>query len=560
MGAGLDITVEEAAHRLGVSAATVKRRLQNNQLAGRKIGRQWVVDDARLPAPRRTSGTGAASVRQLDIPRALKHVRATDLNDLWVPDVLRWADHLATPGPVLLEASARATTGRCDAASEIEVPKTPMLTRPAVLVSLEDRIAYQAVVGALMPLIEAALSPRVYSSRADKTGNYFFEKSTRQWVRWHRRVGKEVRHGGSWVAKTDLTAYFENVDHAILLSELASAGASPEVLATLRSFLKAWSRTPGRGLPQGPNASRALGNFYLAAVDSVMLTEGVNYWRYMDDVMIVGATKHEAVAGMRVFERQCRRRGLVISGHKTELLTGAKAVEAGRIPRRDDAQYLLDSHQDLKARLALRKILEHSLKADGQVDVGGSTFALWRLAQLVDRTPLRRVLERLEDLGPVARVGVAYLRKFLSRPEVESALSSFLLDPTRNTSPVTESWLFACMVEHPGNLPVDWTARARLVAQDRNGLNFHRMLAVSVMALEKVPADILWIKNELRREYDPEMLRSYLVALARVSELDRVTVAAARARTPSLEATLDFLNNRASLPSLVWRGLDVRVK
>jgi len=45
----MDITVEEAAHRLGISIATVKRRLQNSQLAGRKIGRQWVVDDAKLP-------------------------------------------------------------------------------------------------------------------------------------------------------------------------------------------------------------------------------------------------------------------------------------------------------------------------------------------------------------------------------------------------------------------------------------------------------------------------------------------------------------------------------
>ena len=197
---------------------------------------------------------------------------------------------------------------------------------------------------------------------------------------------------------------------------------------------------------------------------------------------------------------------------------------------------------------------------DGQLDVGGTTFALWRLAQLVDRTPLRRVLNRLEDLGPVARVGVAYLRKFLSLPEVENALSSFLLDPTRNTSPVTESWLFACMLEHPGNLPLDWITRSRAVARDRNGLNFHRTLAAGLMALAKTPADIAWLKGELRREYDPEMLRSYVAALARAGELDRVTAAAVRARTPSLGATLDYLKNRRTLPSLVWRGLEVKVK
>ena len=139
-GGRMDITVEEAATRLGISVATVKRRLQKHQLSGRKIGRQWVVDDAKLPAPTRSGGAGVAAVRHLDVRQALTHLRSTDLNELWVPDVLRWADHLADPGDVMREAATRATTGRCDAATEIDVPKTPMLTRPAVLGSSQSRV------------------------------------------------------------------------------------------------------------------------------------------------------------------------------------------------------------------------------------------------------------------------------------------------------------------------------------------------------------------------------------------------------------------------------------
>jgi hypothetical protein len=552
--------VEEAAQRLGISEATVKRRLQKRQLVGRKIGRQWVVDDAKLPAPVRSIATGSGSGGRLDMVAAFRYVRSTDLNELWVPDVLRWADHIANSQPILMEATARATTGRCDAATELDVPKTPMLTRPAVMLSLEDRLAYQAVVGALLPLIESELSPRVYSSRASNSPAHFFQKSTEQWLKWHRRIHQEVKSGASWVAQTDLTAYFESVDHAILLSELTTAGASSQVVGVLRKFLDTWSRTRGRGLPQGPNASRALGNFYMAAIDQLMLKNGINYWRYMDDVMIVAPTKAEAMAGMRIFEAACRRRGLIISGHKTKMLTGDDALQAGSKPDRDAAQYLINSRQDRKAKKALRRILRHSLSADGNVDVGASTFSLWRLAQMVDKTPLRVVLSRLEDLGPVARVGAAYLRLFLWRPDVAAALSSFLGDPTRNTSPVTESWLFACMVEHPGALPTSWIDRARAVAQDRNGLNFHRALAVGVLALGKVPADLSWIRGELRREYDPEILRGYVVALARVGELDKTTGAIVQARAPFLASTVSYLSNRGTLPSLVWRGQTVKVK
>jgi excisionase family DNA binding protein len=559
-GGNLDITVEEAAHRLGISVATVKRRLSAGQLAGRKIGRLWVVDGSRLPAPTRTSGTSPASAAGQDLVKALLHLRRTDLNELWVPDVLTWADHIAFPNPVLLEAAERASTGRCDAATQLEVPKTPILTRPVVLLALEDRIAYQSVVAALLPIIESRLSDRVYSSRASTSAGYFFRKSTEQWVRWHKRVRVEANSGFGWIAKTDLTAYFESIDHSILLGELASAGAPAQLLSPLRSFLAAWSRTPGRGLPQGPNASRALGNFYMAAVDEELLAGGANYWRYMDDVMIVAVSKADAQAAMRLFEQSCRRRGLIISSTKTELVSGARALAERTDPRRTEAQYLMDSSQDAKARRALRDILKESLREDGNIDVGATKFSLWRLAQLVDRPRLKAVLARLEDLGPVASITAAYVRLFIARPEVELALTEFIEDQTRNTSAVTESWLFACMVEHPGPLPTGWVGRARTVAQDRNGVSFHRTLATGVMALGMQPADHAWIKTELRREFEPDILRGHLVALARVGMLDRSTASNVAMRSQGLQATVDYLHNRNALPSLVWRGKSVKVK
>lgn len=371
---------------------------------------------------------------------------------------------------------------------------------------------------------------------------------------------REVKGGASWLAKTDLTAYFESIDHAILLSELSSAGAPPVLVSSLRQFLDTWSRTRGRGLPQGPNASRALGNFYLATIDKAMLKADVNYWRYMDDVMIVGESKAEVMAGMRLFERETRRHGLIISSSKTGLHSGAAALEAGTPVDRDEAQYFLDSRQDKKARKALRAILKESLGDEGKVDVGGATFSLWRLAQLVDKPPLRRILSRLDDLGPVARVGAAYLRVFLSALEVEEAITAYLLDADRNTSLVTESWLLACILEFPGPLPVAWVDHARSIAQDRNGVSFHRAIAVNVMALGNQPGDLAWIKSELRRDYDPEMLRAHLVALARVGRLDKTTANAVRARTPVVAPALDYLANRRALPSLVWRGQEVKMR
>jgi excisionase family DNA binding protein len=556
----MDITVAEAAQRLGISTATVKRRLEHGQIVGRKIGRQWIVDESRLPAPTRPGNSSPAMFNRVDVAEALRYVRATDLNELWVPDVLRWADFIAHPADLLADAEVRATTGTCGAATEINVPKTPMLTRPAVMLTLADRLAYQALISVVLPATDAGLSARVYSSRATSGPPYFFKRSTKQWVAWHRRVAKEVKAGAVWVAKTDISAYFESVDHRILFMELAAVGVSEAVLKPLRQCLTAWSRTPGRGLPQGPNASRALGNFYMAAVDEQMLSHKFNYWRYMDDVMIAAPTKAEAVAGIRLFEQECRKRGLTLNAHKTKLVTGDEAVEAGGDPARDNAQYLMDTDRAANAKKELRQILYQALGDQGSIDVGATTFSLWRLAQLMDKLPLRRVLNRLEDLGPVARVSAAYLRKFLAEHLVEEALSGFLTDPKRNTSTVAESWLFACMLEHPGGLPVAWIDRARVVAMDRNEASCHRALAVNLMVLGASPTDISWVKNELRREFDPEMLRAHLVALARAGVLDKVTLTMATNRLPALGPTVEYLRNRTMLPSLVWRGQAVKVK
>lgn len=556
----MEITVEEAAQRLGISTATVKRRLKRGQIAGRKIGRQWIVEDSRLPAPTRNAKQSLFPPSMLNIGEALQFVKTTDLNELWVPDILRWADLIADPADLLTEALSRAENGTCDAAIEIEVPKTALLTRPAVMLSLADRVAYQALVSALLTATEAALSSRVYSSRATFRPPYLFKRSTKQWVQWHRRVAEEVKGGAAWVAKTDISAYFENVDHEILFRELADAGVSEPVLRPLREFLKAWSRTPGRGLPQGPNASRALGNFYLAAVDRVMLEQHANYWRYMDDVMIAAPTKALAAAGMRLFEKECRKRGLVLSAHKTKMISGTEATQAGGDPAKDWVQYLLDSDQATKAKKELRRLFRESLGEPGNIDVGGATFSLWRLALLIDKTPLPRVLAHLEELSPVARISAAYLRKFLADHRVEDSLSSFIADSSRNTSDVTESWLFACMLEHPGRPPAEWIVRARTVAKDRNSPSFHRVLAVNLMVLGAVRADISWVKGELRKQFDPEILRGYLVALARVGELDRVTLTMAGNRSAVLVPTVTYLRNRATLPSLVWRGQDVKIR
>lgn len=548
------LTVEEAALRLSASVATVRRRAASGQIAAHKSGKQWLVDSDKLPAAKRARRGSAGSPQAFDLHAALRHVKSKDLAELWVPDVLRFADYLASPDVLLSGTALRLQEQRPEPAIEVLIAKTPFFTRAATLLNLEDRIAYQAAVGSIAPKVEAALPAQVYSARLSTDPKYFLQRGQSAWAHWIKAVRAEVAGGKQWMVKTDLTAYFDHIPHRLLLDEVSALNPDPQVVAVLRNMLRAWSSVPDIGIPQGPNASRLLGNLYLLPVDRAMLDAGYTYYRYMDDIRVIAADKSDVVDAMRLLEQECRRRGLILSPAKTKLLQGPQALRDGQHPDRDEAQYWFDLKTMQNERKALRKILVGSLLADGHIDVSALRFSLWRLARLREATVLRRLLPRMEDLAPVASVLASYLRFFVMRESVVVGLSEFLEDKKRSHSSYLATWLFAAMLERPGPalLPARWVRAAEMRLKDRNQPSYLRAVAAIVFARGRRPVSLQWIKSEIAREYDPVLLRGYAVALHAAGALDKSTERVLIAKSPALSDTVKYLSGRVTLPSLVY--------
>lgn len=548
-----NISVNEAALRTGKSVATVRRLLATGKLSGQKIGGHWVVHADRLPSTP-VGPSISASGPKLDPRAAIGFLMKTDRKELWIPDVLNWEDVRADPSSAISAATGKCSTGQADPFETVEVPKGPLLSRAGVLLSFEDRLAYQMLCAALAPHVDAVLSERVLSSRLNERPGSFFVSPFNQYKLFIETV--ETAAGSTkWVVSTDLVSYFETISHELLFEDLRDLRIRDEITRPLRLLLGSWRRASRTGLPVGPDASRLLGNFFLNKIDQQMLEEGFDYYRYMDDVRIVVSSEREGRAALRRFEVLCRARGLIVTGTAKSKIE--KSDPDARV--KDDAQfewieYAMRNSLD-ESRKVLREMFSDAL-SEKVVKRRHARFALIRLGKLVDRRVLAKVLRRLEELSEVSKDSVYYLRSFISERHVQAAITKYLERPEEpGLEKYQEAWLIAVMLEVLNAPPVEWINYARRIAWDANQPTYLRNLAFSLVALGHDPRDVERIVEIAESNYESSLVRGAIVALARVQKFSRRTQGSVLARHPALKGTVEYLKQRKALPSLVQEGL-----
>lgn len=554
-----NLTIEEAAYRLAVSVATARRWAASGKIAATKSGKQWIVDGAQLSGRRiRSRRSGQTSI---DPDAALRHVRRTDLAELPVPDILRYADELDNEDALLAVAQKKLDGSRPDPSTEIHVDKTSVFTRRMVGLRLCDRVAWQAAIESFADRVEARTSPAVFSARLSDDDQYFFRRGSTQWSRWREAALGDLGTGEKWLVTSDLTAYFDTIRHRQLVADIESLNVDPSIVLAVRQMLREWGISDGVGLPQGPNASRLLGNLFLLPVDDAMLEADWKYSRYLDDVLIITTSRSDAVKAVRRFQHECEVRGLIVGSSKTQLLHGEDAIKRlSGSQQLATVDYLFQAQASNLARRELKKVLKQALRSKPNIDTRKARFSLWRLAKLREAGVVGQVLNRLEDLGPVASVVAAYLQPFITRKKVVDGIANFLADPSRSYSPFLCAWLFALMLEHPGRQPKQWSEQAMARVKDRNQPEYLRAVAATVVGKGARTGDVSWIKREVAREHDPTVLRGFTVALFWADALDRSTQTDLVNRNSELRQTISYLRGRTRLPSLVftdrWLAVD----
>ena len=110
----------------------------------------------------------------------------------------------------------------------VQIPKPNGKIRLLGIPTVIDRMVQQAIVQVLSPLFDPHFSDNSYGFRPKRSAQGAISKA------------KEfVKSGKSWVVDMDIEAFFDNVNHDILMSLIARSISDKKLLKLIRSFLNA---------------------------------------------------------------------------------------------------------------------------------------------------------------------------------------------------------------------------------------------------------------------------------------------------------------------------------
>lgn len=180
------------------------------------------------------------------------------------------------------------------AVKRIEIPKPNGGIRLLGIPSVNDRVIQQAIMQQLQALIDPSFSDHSYGFRPKRSAQQAV-KAVQQQIKAKRRYAVDI----------DLSKFFDQVDHDLLMHRLSLRINDPQVLALIGKYLRAGISNNGKvepshcGVPQGSPLSPLLANIMLDDLDRYLEAKNYPFARYADDFVISVISPQE---GQRVMD------------------------------------------------------------------------------------------------------------------------------------------------------------------------------------------------------------------------------------------------------------------
>ena len=477
----------------------------------------------------------------LDLERSFKRVEDDKRDDVW-PDIVGYRDYKKE-----LDQNLSSLRGRIVKPKEyqpkstlkIDLPKKTFTLRPGAVPLVEDRVLYQGIADILSPHFQA--EPCVYSNRlSKKKSGKMFVPGVTLWTKFQDQVAELCQHH-SYVVETDITAYFEHINHNLLLrriDDLFKDHIAADILADskqlLRKLLKKWYRS-GFGIPQMNDASSFFGNLYLDELDKWMLRNGYHYLRYVDDMRIFTNNEPDARKALARLIVQLREMGMYVASAKTAIKTTQEVLsdldEGRRRVEPIEVKLNTKSEKELESAASILKQFFDELIAEPEnFNDRLFRYCINRFKRLhvtgigndVSESVAAQVLSRFVSMPDTSLVFIDYLSVFPESEDIQKAVLDFLADDF-NIYPWQEMNLLMLLIrsEVSPALTGSVLGMARRIAKDPTKHDVCRAKALVLWGKNGDYADRREIRSLYSSEPSNNIRRAITVAIQEMNNSER---------------------------------------
>lgn len=356
---------------------------------------------------------------------------------------------------------------RSKKAENFDLPKGEFAIRPGVIVDILDLTVINRLIVDFIFKLDEKLPPGViaYRLRKDRKLQFKIERDSSYfvlprykrekikieeswynlWPQYRKELLNDLKSGKyEYVAKTDITAYFEDIN-LLTLGEILKRKVSSKLanINVITEIYRSWAlRDPGnirqaRGLPQGSNISGILSNYYLNIVDSYLDRESIRgkikWYRYCDDFHILCKNRDRAVAILLKIGGLLRKLGLNQNAEKTKPMIAQEAISEIYNETSENISSIIDKSQKKRANKrdliqALRgQFIKISRKTRFDKKLETSLFRTYTAALILD-TPLltKRVGKDFIKFPIRAKQTCNYARRFINYVPVFKDFSLYI--------------------------------------------------------------------------------------------------------------------------------------
>ncbi|WP_343596556.1 RNA-directed DNA polymerase [Pseudomonas sp.] len=176
---------------------------------------------------------------------------------------------------------------------------------------------------AIADQLEPIRDKRAFSYRFQaEGGSDLFDRSS-SWRLFRESTSKAAALApkGTVVVQTDISSFYEHISHHYLENLIDDLFPDKKVGNQVTALLSKFSAGRSFGLPVGGQCSRILAELFLNSVDHRMTQDGLQWYRYVDDYVLIAESNSAAYAGLAFLSHTLADYGITLNKSKTIMMT-----------------------------------------------------------------------------------------------------------------------------------------------------------------------------------------------------------------------------------------------